>query len=217
MYDKKNTSYMFRTNRPVKVADWRKYAKRKSQSLPYQRNPNDQNFQSELPKSTWVLHSGDTHVTNNRNVLISSTKCDEHLYNLSGGRMEAKAIGDVHLKLANNLMLDLQRVRFAPDAKCNLISEGALRVDMGFAIEFGEQKTHLRFKDKSGAESRFELAETVAGKFCVLTDEPAIENVIEYAAAHPLWSNQSKSISLFTQASGVGQCFKRLEALNRRC
>ena len=212
-----NAGYNIQMSRPAKVSDWRKYVKSKSRPLLNRPprslvdyRPDPRNSPAELPKSTWVLHSGDTHIVNDRRLLVAARKCDEYLYDLSGRRMEAKFVGDVHLKLDNNLMIDLQRVRFSKEAKYNLLSEGALRVDMGFAIEFGQLKTHLRFKDKSGVETRFEAANTVAGKFVVLTKEPAIETVIEYAANHPT-SKQFESVSIFTQSSGVGQSFRRLE------
>lgn len=165
---------------------------------------------ARMPKSTWVLHSGDTHITNDRSLLVSARDCDEHLFGKFGNRMKALAIGDIYLELANNLTLHLQRVRYVPDVMYNLLSDIVLQNEMGFAIEFDKPKTHLCFKENSGGETRFEAINMVAGLFVFLTKNPTIEDVVEYAAAHPT-PNQFVSLSTFSQDSTVGQHYRKLE------
>ena len=170
---------------------------------------------AQLPKSIWMLHSGDTHITNDRSLLVGARDCDESLYDKFGNRLQAQAIGEVYLELYNNLTLRLKRVRYAPDVKYNLLSDIVLQDELNFTIEFDKLKTHLCFMEQSGAETRFEAMNTVAGKFVFLTKQPAIDYVIEYAEAHPT-PNIVDCLSTFTQDSTVGKYYREVEHIKQR-
>ena len=163
-----------------------------------------------------MLHNGDTHVTNDRSLLHSASKCDEYLYSDIGGmKIKAEAIGDVYLELANNLTFRLQRVRYAPTCKYNLLSDFILQEETGFAVEFGKLQTYLCIKERSCGQMRFEAMNMVAGNFVFLSKDPAIEYVKQYAAAHPtpnrLRLYEHLQCRSYTQHSRIGQIAKMRE------
>lgn len=162
------------------------------------------NESADLPKSAWVMHSGDTHITNDRSLLRDARDCDESLYGQFGNSMRAQAIGEVHLELYNNRTLHLKSVRFVPTAKYNLISDKVLAREVSFTINFGSQNVLLRMMDQSGAETRFEGAKTVGGKFVFLTKQPTIDEVIEFAREHPTPDSED-CLSTYTQDSDIGK------------
>ena len=117
---------------------------------------------AQLPKSISAIHSGDdTHIINDRSLLVSASECDEPLSGGVGSRSNAKAIGDFYLELANNLTLRLPRVRYVPGAKYDLISDHLL-AEIGFGLCFGYQKLSLGMDEKNGSTTWIEVMNLVA-------------------------------------------------------
>ena len=176
----------------------------------------DRRFEkAELPKTAWVLHLGDTHVTNDRSLLVGARDCDESLYEvLSSKPIQVQAIGEVYLELQNNLTLRLKHVRYAPDAKYNLVSQTILTCEMGFSIAADEGEVHLGIKERSGTKMRFEVANMVGYRLTFLTKQPPIDYVIEFADAHPA-PDAPEFVSLFTQDSGIGKSHRKIEPLHK--
>ena len=158
------------------------------------------NESADLPKTTWVLHSGNTHITNDRSLLVGARDCDEPLRGCLGSSTRAQAIGEVYLELHNNLTLRLKRVRYVPDSKYNLVSDHLLTSEMGFSIWFHGAKVFLLSEREGGAETRIEAMNKLAKKFVFLTKQPPIDYVIEFAEAHPT-PNCFNMLSISTQSS----------------
>jgi len=135
---------------------------------------------ADLPTTTWIMHSGNISIINNRSYLARPTRLNCRLM-YSNNRLEA--VGNVNLLLQDNSMIRIQNVYYSPNSRYNLISINALSKTMNFILDLedgiGYSKVQIDGKSKL-----IEIMQEVGQKFVLLTRYPKIEEVIKYAIQH---------------------------------
>jgi len=77
---------------------------------------------SNLSKSSWIIHEGNIHVTNDRSTLLNARTIDQMMVtNGENKQYRVEAIGDVRLKLNDHLTIHLNDVHYVPEANYNMI------------------------------------------------------------------------------------------------
>ena len=141
-------------------------------------------YGADLPGSTWLLHSGNITITNDRSHLVHSRKIDCFLTR----RLKLEAIGDVYLELWNSSIVHLTNVYYSPTAKYNMISQNGLSQCAKCVLDLEEGVGYMKIEENDQSVL-VTIMKEICQKYIFLTKSPSIDDVVQYAVRHAASDN----------------------------
>ena len=152
-------------------------------------------IEAELPRSAWVINGFLSDHILNDNYLFRQSKSVEPDYEINiphfkstSLKLHPEEIGNVKVKLASKPSIHLQDAVYCPNANYNLVSLKQLRTQLREPLSNPSYKLkkrgdHLYLVDELD-DIATQITMRVANRIVLMTKEPSIEQVIDYAVAH---------------------------------
>lgn len=153
-------------------------------------------LEADLPRNAWVLngHLSD-HVVNDNHLFKNSQSVEPfdigvpHFKDLSV-TLHPEEIGNVKLRLANKQSIRLEAAVYVESSHYNMVSLKKLRTQIkeplsgNSSYSLRKYGDHLYLVDEARGNARTQITRRVANRIVLLTEEPSIDEIIEYAKNH---------------------------------
>ena len=155
-----------------------------------------EHIDADLPSTAWVLDVfSDWHTINDEDLYDGSAKTiEQHSigvphYDECVELPSSEWMGEVTVKLANNHSIHLEDAIHVESVRYNLVSLKMLRSQVAqplgrnspYSLKMSSGHLHLVAKANG---SKTQITARVANRIVLLTKEPSIEEIIEYASEH---------------------------------